>query len=135
MNTSETGFSRRFHDGETASDVGEFPRCRGSLACGASSNMVARDWSASQAPSLSGRARDPSAPPVLDSPSSVNRRAMEMENQKELRANIAKLYDMVVELKEQVEKTDANSTLSVPLMKKAQQIEKLAKQIKNLAKG
>jgi len=61
--------------------------------------------------------------------------AIEMENQKELRANIAKLYDMVVELKEQVEKTDANSTLSVPLMKKAQQIEKLAKQIKNLAKG
>jgi len=60
---------------------------------------------------------------------------MEMENQKELRANIAKLYDMVVELKEQVEKTDANSTLSVLLMKKAQQIEKLAKQIKNLAKG
>ena len=79
--------------------------------------------------------RDPSAPPVLDSPSPVNRMAIEMENQKELRANIAKLYDMVVELKEQVEKTDANSTLSVPLMKKAQQIEKLAKQIKNLAKG
>jgi hypothetical protein len=79
--------------------------------------------------------RDPSAPPVLDSPSRVNPRAIEMENQKELRANVRKLYDLVVELKEQVEKTDANSTLSIPVMKKAQQIEKLAKQIKNLARG
>ena len=79
--------------------------------------------------------RDPSAPPALDPPSRVNPKAIEMENQKELRANVAKLYDMVVELRDQVEKTDANSTLSIPVMKKAQQIEKLAKQIKNLAKG
>jgi hypothetical protein len=32
-------------------------------------------------------------------------------------------------------RTDANSMLSVSLVKKAQQIEKLAKQIKDLAKG
>ena len=79
--------------------------------------------------------RDPSAPPVLDSPSRVNPKAIEMQNQKELRANVSKLYDMVLELKEQVEKTDANSTLSLSVMKKAQQIEKLAKQIKNLTRG
>jgi len=42
---------------------------------------------------------------------------------------------MVVELKEQVDKMDVNSTFSIPVMKKTQQIEKLAKQIKNLAKG
>jgi hypothetical protein len=68
----------------------------------------------------------------LDLPSQVNRGAIEMD-QKEIRANVAKLYDMVVELKEQVQKTDTHSTLSIPVMKKAQQIEKLAKQIKNLA--
>jgi len=79
--------------------------------------------------------RDPSAPPVLDSPSRINPKAIEMQNQKELRANVSKLYDMVLELKEQVEKTDANSTLSLSVMKKAQQIEKLAKQIKNLTRG
>jgi hypothetical protein len=79
--------------------------------------------------------RDPSAPPVLDSPSRVNPKAIEMQNQKELRANVSRLYDMVLELKEQVEKTDANSTLSLSVMKKAQQIEKLAKQIKNLTRG
>jgi hypothetical protein len=42
---------------------------------------------------------------------------------------------MVSELNEQVEKTDANSILSVSLLKKAQQIEERAKQIKHLSKG
>ena len=79
--------------------------------------------------------RDPSAPPVLDPPSRINPKAIEMQNQKELRTNVSKLYDVVVELKEQVERTDANSTLSLSVMKKAQQIEKLAKQIKHLARG
>lgn len=79
--------------------------------------------------------RDPSAPPVLDPPSRINPKAIEIENQKELRADVSKLYDMVVELKEQVEKPNANSTLSLSVMKKAQQIEKLAKQIKNLTRG
>jgi hypothetical protein len=45
------------------------------------------------------------------------------------------LYDLVGELKEQVDKSDATSTLSLPVVKKAQQIEKLAKQIKDRAKG
>ena len=79
--------------------------------------------------------RDPSAPPVLDPPSRINPKAIEMQNQKELRTNVSKLYDMALELKVQVEKTDANSTLSLSVMKKAQQIEKLAKQIKHLARG
>jgi len=42
---------------------------------------------------------------------------------------------MVSELREQVQKTDSSSVLSVSVVKKAQQIEKLAKQIKELAKG
>ena len=39
------------------------------------------------------------------------------------------------DIKSEVEKTDASATLSLSLVKKAQEIEKLAKQIKNLAKG
>jgi hypothetical protein len=42
---------------------------------------------------------------------------------------------MVGALKEQVDKSDATSTLSLPVVKKAQQIEKLANQIKDRAKG
>jgi len=78
--------------------------------------------------------RDPSAPPVLDSPSRVNPKAIEMEREKEFRANVAKLYDLAAQLKEEVETTNTNSTLSLTVMKKAQQIEKLAKEIKNLAR-
>ena len=79
--------------------------------------------------------RDPSAPPVLDSPSRVNPKGIEMERQKEFRANVAKLYDLAAQLKEEVEKTNASAKLSLTVMKKAQQIEKLAKEIKNSAKG
>jgi len=79
--------------------------------------------------------RDPSAPPVLDPPSRANPKAIEMQNRKELRANVAKLYDMVVELKDQVEKTDANSTLSIPVMKKAQQIGEISEGNQEPCKG
>ncbi len=59
----------------------------------------------------------------------------EQANQKKLRADVAKLLDMASELKQEVEKTDATSTLPLSVVKKAQQIEKLAKQIRDLAKG
>jgi len=71
----------------------------------------------------------------IDQPSRPDPRAIEQANQKEIRTDVAKLYEMVSELKEQVEKTDATATLSISVVKKAQQIEKLAKQIKDLAKG
>ncbi len=64
-----------------------------------------------------------------------DKKAIERANQQELRSNVSKLYEIVADLKDQVEKTDANKTLSVSVVKKAQQIEKLAKQIKELAKG
>jgi len=42
---------------------------------------------------------------------------------------------MVVELKDKVEKMDANSTLSIPVMKKAQQIEKISERNQESCKG
>lgn len=79
--------------------------------------------------------RDPNTAPGIDEPSRPDPKAIELANQKEIRTDVVKLYEMVSELKEQIEKTDATSTLSVSFVKKAEQIEKLAKQIKNLAKG
>lgn len=64
-----------------------------------------------------------------------DQRALDRAKQQELRSDVSKLYEMVAELKDQVEKSDANSTLSLTVVKKAQQIEKLAKQIKEVAKG
>jgi hypothetical protein len=55
--------------------------------------------------------------------------------QQELRFDVEKLYQLVSELKKEVEATDARVALSVGVVKKAQEVEKLAKQIKNLSKG
>lgn len=79
--------------------------------------------------------RDPNVPPAMDEPRVLDPRAIELQNHKKLRSDVAKLYEMVSDFREQLEKTDENSTLAVPLVKKAQQIEKLAKQIKNLTRG
>ena len=79
--------------------------------------------------------RDPNAPPSLEDPTTPNSKAIELANQRALRADIAKLYEMASDLKDQADKTDPASTLSVAVVKKAQEIEKLAEQIKNLARG
>lgn len=57
------------------------------------------------------------------------------ENQKDIKKNIEKLFELASQLKEQVEKTDATTVLSLSMVKKAEEIEKLARQIKERAKG
>lgn len=57
------------------------------------------------------------------------------ENQKDIKKNIEKLFELASQLKEQVEKTDATTVLSLAMVKKAEEIEKLARQIKERAKG
>ena len=79
--------------------------------------------------------RDHGIPPNADDPDVSKRKVIDQQNRNLIREDVAKLYEMASELKGEVEKTDASSTLSVSLVKKAQQIEKLAKEIKNLAKG
>jgi|SRR5690349_19856210 len=79
--------------------------------------------------------RDPNSSTGIEVPSRPDPKAITRANQMEIRTDIAKLYEMASELKEQIDKTDASSTLSLTVVKKAQEIEKLAKQIKNLAKG
>jgi len=79
--------------------------------------------------------RDPNQAPALDEPRSLDPKAIQHANQKELKSDVSKLYEMVSELKDQLEKTDATSTFSLSIVKKTEQIEKLAKQIKNLAKS
>ena len=61
--------------------------------------------------------------------------AMLRQNAQEFRDSVARLSTLVGELKEEVEKTPTTDVLSVKTFKKAQEIEKLAKQIKNKAKG
>jgi hypothetical protein len=57
------------------------------------------------------------------------------QNEKEFRTGVEKLYQMTGELKEELEKTPTTEVLSVKMYKKMQEIEKLAKQLKDKAKG
>jgi hypothetical protein len=57
------------------------------------------------------------------------------ENEKDIKKNIEKLYQLASDLKSEVEKTDSSQVLSLALVKKAEEIEKLAHDIKTRAKG
>jgi hypothetical protein len=57
------------------------------------------------------------------------------ENQKDIKKDIEKLFYLASQLKQQVEKTDATAVLSLAMVKKAEEIERLARQIKERAKG
>jgi hypothetical protein len=72
---------------------------------------------------------DPSEPPANSTKSILE------QNQKEIKKEIEKLYDLATQLKEEIEKTDSSAVLSVSLVKKAEEVEKLARQIKDRAKG
>jgi hypothetical protein len=76
----------------------------------------------------------PPANPFPDTPK-IDPKLVLKHNQQQIQDDIIKLYDLAGELKEQVGKTDSANVLSLPLVQKAEEIEKLAKQIKNLARG
>ena len=57
------------------------------------------------------------------------------QNDETIKGDVEKLYDLASDLKKEVEKTDSVNVLSLPMIQKAEQIEKLAKQVKNLARG
>ena len=95
---------------------------------------------------LRGQARPQSRPP--GSPADASKpdesepmpeksptKAMLEANEKDIKKNIEKLYQLASDLKEEVEKTDSSQILSLALLKKADEIEKLAHDIKTRAKG
>lgn len=106
----------------------------GLLTAGAAAGVAARFATAQnpakpQDPGLSGDT-NPEAPPALPR----DKRLLD-ENQKEIKKKVQKLYDLASELKAQVEKTDSSKVLSLDQVRKAEEIEKLARDIKNLSKG
>ena len=74
---------------------------------------------------------NPNAPSF---PAAGNKAVLE-ERQKNIKKDVQKLYDLAEQLKAEVEKTDSTTILSLGMVKKAEEIEKLAKQIKAHAKG
>ncbi len=76
--------------------------------------------------------QDPTVPDNLPKP---NPKDILKQNQQQIHDDVEKLYKLASELKDEVEKTDATNTLSLPMIQKAEQIEKLAKQVKNLTRA
>jgi hypothetical protein len=75
--------------------------------------------------------QDDASPATAKSPTKVLLEA----NEKDIKKNIDKLLQLATDLKEQVEKTDSSKVLSLDLIKKAEEIEKLAHDIKTRARG
>lgn len=92
----------------------------------------------------SARAQDPSLPqeknntpdPKPENPlaAGAEKRLLEA-NEKDIKKKVEKLYDLATELKAEVDKTDSSKVLSLNLIRKAEEIEKLAHDIKNRSKG
>jgi hypothetical protein len=57
------------------------------------------------------------------------------QNQKDMKKNIERLFQLASELKDEVDKTDATTVLSIAMLRKTEEIEKLARTIRDRAKG
>ena len=62
------------------------------------------------------------------------KQGVDQQNQLEIRLQVQRLYAMATELKDEVDNTNSNTVLNLAVLKRAQEIEKLAKQIRDRAK-
>ncbi|MGB2634189.1 MAG: hypothetical protein WAM58_09655 [Candidatus Acidiferrum sp.] len=79
----------------------------------------------------SGKSPDSDAPAV---PPDLDKKILE-NNEKDMKKKVEQLYQLAKELKDEVEKTDTTKVLSLNLLKKTEEIEKLAHDIHNRSKG
>src|ERR1700680_1907144 len=101
-----------------------------------SSAQGPKAWPTPPQPRPSPNAPNPNFPPGLNGPAvkGPDPKSIDKQNQAELQSDIEKLYALVFVLREQMKMTDSTSTMSVTIVKEAQQIERLAKEIKDRAK-
>ena len=81
--------------------------------------------------------KNQNAPRGLDGPELTvdnPRQALDQQNQVEIRMEVQRLFAMATELKDEVDNTNSNTMLNLTVLKRAQEIEKLAKQIRDRAK-
>jgi len=71
---------------------------------------------------------DPNLPPM-------DTKKILKANQQKIEDDVTKLYALATELRDQVKNTDSATFLSITLVLKAEEVEKLAHQIRSLAKG
>jgi nicotinamidase-related amidase len=106
---------------------------------GACAGLVAKATSA-QTPVIHPPSQNPAPgqPPTSESEGpplpSPDKKILE-SNDKDMKKKVEELYELAKELKDEVEKTDSSKVLSLNLVRKAEEIEKLAHDIKNRSKG
>ncbi|HET8965487.1 MAG TPA: hypothetical protein VFN20_04690 [Candidatus Acidoferrum sp.] len=95
--------------------------------------VVLEAWQtrASQAPGFAANQALLNGPPVVYKSDKL---AREANNQVELRLDVQRLYALSTELKDEVDRANPEAVLSVSVLKRTQDIEKLAKQIRDRAK-
>ena len=86
----------------------------------------------------------PNAPQNQNAPAGLDRAGVDAGQQKtavsplswsQIKADTDKLYQMTSDFRDHIAQTNLSSTLPLPLIKEAKQIEKLAKQIQERLKG
>lgn len=68
-------------------------------------------------------------------PKGPDQKTIEKQNQEQIRLDVDRMYALVTELKQDLAVTNTTTVLNVSFVKKAHEVEKLAKQVKELAKG
>jgi len=68
-------------------------------------------------------------------PAKCREKSALLQNEKEFRAGVERLYQLTSDLRDEVQKTMTTEVLSVRMYKKTEEIEKLAKQLKSKARG
>ena len=113
---------------------------RGFLRAVAATGLAAGVWAsqlAAQIPKeMESKRPTPGQTTVPDNPNmpSPEKRALE-ENEKDIKKKVEQLYKLATELKAEVDKTDSSKVLSLTMLKKTEEIEKLARDIRNRSKG
>jgi len=107
----------------------------GAMLFAGAATGLAKSAALSQAPNFpqkpqSGQETE-AEPPGVPSP---EKRMLE-EYDKDIHKKVEKLYQLASELKAEVDKTDSTKVLSLNLLRKAEEIEKLARDIKIRSRG
>jgi hypothetical protein len=74
--------------------------------------------------------RNPAEVGKLDTTGVSAKKAALVQNEREFRSGVERLYQLSSELRDEVQKTSTSEVLSVRMYKKTEEIEKLAKQLK-----
>lgn len=106
----------------------------------ASASLVSSASAFARAPQSSTRPQQqnplpPETPPILAKLPGPPTEAQLRQNQRDIRKDVDQLFSLAQELKNLAAKNDAATELSVTLIEKTEQIEKLAKKIRDLARN